>query len=364
MSLFDRDPALLGPILDFQQELKRAGFQPPVFCTEQTFPILLAGIPALRTTPGLSGFQDMGKEYFTTIPYCRDTDSVTEAQAHLAQVFHYTDLDSLTAFSRENLNLHQQYQDFESFWEGRPSFALEELSGDAQAVFTACSDFARQFQSIVGRRGFIAWDISENLGHLRAAHACHLISKKEYTELAEYWVAQASAFRSFQEYAVDLLCGAAFWAFRMGCELEEIIDYVNLNVRVLRQLMNSKDAWCGRMWWFKPGTKRLRLSPPELRTLLRDWDGQPGCLASDRITVDGKPVGYCYREEPTPGRPDSGWRFFAGDEDEAYLSEASHTNIYHLNTICNYDPEVLPLLNAPAGSAYGRDELGTFRADT
>lgn len=363
MSLFDRDPALLGPILDFQQELKRAGFQPPVLCTEQSFPLLLAGIPALRTTPGLSGFQDMGKEYFTSIPYCRDADSICQAKEHLEQVFHYTDLASLLTFCRENLNLHQQYQDFESFWDGRPSFALDALDAQSQAVFTSCSDFARQFRDIVGRRGFIAWDISENLGHLRAAHACHLISKKDYLELAEYWVDQASAYRSFQEYAVDLLCGAAFWAFRVGCELEEIIDYVQLNIRVLRQLLNSKDAWCGRMWWVRPGAKRLRLSPPELRTLLHDWAAPAGCLASDRITVDGQSVGYCYREPPAEGRPDSGWRFFAGDEDEAYLSDPSHTNIYHLNTICNYDPEILPLLSAPVGAAYGRDEQGFFRAD-
>ena len=41
--------------------------------------------------------------------------------------------------------------------------------------------------------------------------------------------------------------------------------------------------------------------------------GLGGCLATDRITVDGAPVGYMYRDQPT--RPeDSGWRFFAGDE--------------------------------------------------
>lgn len=32
------------------------------------------------------------------------------------------------------------------------------------------------------------------------------------------------------------------------------------------------------------------------------------CLASDKITVDGLPVGYMYREEPEE-EDDSGWRF-------------------------------------------------------
>ena len=38
------------------------------------------------------------------------------------------------------------------------------------------------------------------------------------------------------------------------------------------------------------------------------------CIASDKITVDGQKVGYMYRENPS-NDTDSGWRFFAGNED-------------------------------------------------
>lgn len=31
---------------------------------------------------------------------------------------------------------------------------------------------------------------------------------------------------------------------------------------------------------------------------LLNWEGAEGCIATDRITVDGLPVGYMYREEP------------------------------------------------------------------
>jgi hypothetical protein len=34
-----------------------------------------------------------------------------------------------------------------------------------------------------------------------------------------------------------------------------------------------------------------------------------GCIATDKITVDGLKVGYMYREETDDGL-DSGWRFF------------------------------------------------------
>ena len=42
-------------------------------------------------------------------------------------------------------------------------------------------------------------------------------------------------------------------------------------------------------------------------------EGHGACFATDRITVDGKKVGYMYREDPDED-VDSGWRFMAGDE--------------------------------------------------
>jgi hypothetical protein len=62
--------------------------------------------------------------------------------------------------------------------------------------------------------------------------------------------------------------------------------------------------------------KRFHLSPSELRPLAV---GYGACIASDHITVDGKRVGYMYREKPD-GPPDSGWRFFSGEESQAYAS--------------------------------------------
>ena len=38
--------------------------------------------------------------------------------------------------------------------------------------------------------------------------------------------------------------------------------------------------------------------------------------------------------------------------------------VYSLNTICNYDPDILPLLTAPYGTAYARGEDGKFHAES
>lgn len=73
------------------------------------------------------------------------------------------------------------------------------------------------------------------------------------------------------------------------------------------------------------------------------------CIASDKITVDGKKVGYMYRENPI-NEVDTGWRFFAGDEDEQYTSNPDNFEIYELNTICNYDQSIIPYLEKPIGT--------------
>ena len=83
------------------------------------------------------------------------------------------------------------------------------------------------------------------------------------------------------------------------------------------------------------------------------------CYASERITVDGAPVGYMYREQPK-NEYDSGWHFFAGDEPQEYSDDPEHFAIYDVNTICNYDPAIVPLLDAPLDSAFARVE-GTNR---
>ena len=68
---------------------------------------------------------------------------------------------------------------------------------------------------------------------------------------------------------------------------------------------------------------------------LIDWNepNGEGCIVSDRITKEGFKVGYMYREAPDEDNPDSGWRFLAGNEDEAYMNESSNHSVFSINTI-------------------------------
>src|SRR5689334_14651164 len=82
-------------------------------------------------------------------------------------------------------------------------------------------------------------------------------------------------------------------------------------------------------------------------------EGHGGCMATDAITVSGHKVSYMYREKPDFPE-DSGWRFFSGKESEEDLSNPDRTGIYDVNTIANYDSDIIPLLDSPVNSAFER----------
>ncbi len=91
-------------------------------------------------------------------------------------------------------------------------------------------------------------------------------------------------------------------------------------------------------------------------------EGHGGCFATDMITVEGRKVGYMYREEPDFDG-DSGWRFMAGRESPEYMDDAAIIGIYDVNVVANYDPEIIPLLDAPVGSVFEREDgTGEFVA--
>ena len=112
-------------------------------------------------------------------------------------------------------------------------------------------------------------------------------------------------------------------------------------------------------------SKIFRIPGSQIKPLAQ---GRGGCMATDMITVQGERVGYMYRLAPDPKssfyKIDSGWTFLSGTESQAYLDEPSNIAIYDVNTIANYDPEIIPLLGAPFGSAFARDDQGKFVVTT
>lgn len=122
--------------------------------------------------------------------------------------------------------------------------------------------------------------------------------------------------------------------------------------------------WGDYMGLFKRKAKTFTKDKTEIKPLI-DWHGGNGngCLATDMITKDGFKVGYMYREQPSENFPDSGWRFFAGSEDEEYSNNPDNVHVFAINTICNYDTDIIPYLNAEYGTAFIRIDDKNFAVD-
>ena len=88
---------------------------------------------------------------------------------------------------------------------------------------------------------------------------------------------------------------------------------------------------------------------------LVDWNepNGDGCVVSDKITKEGFKVGYMYRD----------WRFLAGNEDEEYMNDSNNHHIFAVNTICNYDKDIIPYIKAKIGSVYIRVDGNSFGID-
>lgn len=98
--------------------------------------------------------------------------------------------------------------------------------------------------------------------------------------------------------------------------------------------------------------KNFKLTAEQIRPLA---EGHGACFASDLITVEGLQVGYMYREEPDE-EIDSGWRFMSGFETEEYANDPNNLAMYDVNTIANYDRDIIPFLRAPIGSSFERKQ--------
>ncbi len=88
-----------------------------------------------------------------------------------------------------------------------------------------------------------------------------------------------------------------------------------------------------------------------------------GAIATDEITVEGKRVDYMVRQKPTR-EEDSGWIFYGGGETQEYIDNPSNSSVFSVNTICNYDPDVISFLTYPPGTEIERNASGQLELIT
>lgn len=91
--------------------------------------------------------------------------------------------------------------------------------------------------------------------------------------------------------------------------------------------------------------KKFKIKKNRITNLITSMGG---CFATDSITVDGCKVRVMIRDEPSYDN-DSGWFFMSGQESQEYIDNPNNIMIYEVNTIANYDQDIIPYLNYPVG---------------
>ena len=97
-----------------------------------------------------------------------------------------------------------------------------------------------------------------------------------------------------------------------------------------------------------------------LRAVEERWFGEfaKRAIVSARVTRDGEPVRYLYREAPDHAE-DSGWRMFAGDETNDYANTPDNAAALPLRDLLARDKELETILRTPAPCAFERQDAAT-----
>ncbi len=106
--------------------------------------------------------------------------------------------------------------------------------------------------------------------------------------------------------------------------------------------------------------KKFKLSADDIKRMVPSIGG---AIATDMITVDGNKVDYMSHKE-TERENDSGWIFYGGGETQEYIDDSNNMAIYDVNTIANYDPDIIPFLTYPPGTEVERNSDGKLELIT
>ncbi|MBP3889053.1 MAG: DUF2185 domain-containing protein [Cellulosilyticum sp.] len=106
--------------------------------------------------------------------------------------------------------------------------------------------------------------------------------------------------------------------YDFACEDDDISGLFEINVNLIGHLLNENGAWERNAWYQLEEQQWANIFTPN-----------QGCFITKRALAE-MGVTYMYRETPDENHPDSGWRFFYGDETDQYLSQSENINLKFL----------------------------------
>lgn len=268
MSLFGSKKGVTANVKAMLREIGQfIKWIPPVVPTafhvdEEMFALLLSGISTCRVMPGIPEHMDYEWMYV-----CDTPENAALARAHLHEKYGIVDLKTLIAAADEMFHAQEEYEQFETFWSGRPLFRANELPLREKEFFQACKDYAERLRPFVSHRGFFAWDCNEKIGLYRKAYACGIIDEERFWTLAVPLTERALAmYDGWKSYAVSCLCGAAYFMYCAQNGNDDVLRFVDINRGLLEHLMEEGGVW-GKYCWYRPEVELDEIPDAELPEL-------------------------------------------------------------------------------------------------
>lgn len=330
----------------FQEELQHITYGKRKKLAQDKFYLLISQVSSLAS-----------REFTDRLEVCEKA-VVEPIKEHLKKLG-ITDQKTLYDHMNYHFNCGEQYAQFLTFWDGQPCFDEKDLKEEAKEYFHFCMEYAEQFRPFVQRFGFHAWDISEGIHRIRESYTCGYMSEEAALHDIGIYVDRARHFfNNFRDYAMSYVCGAMYFMMRESRDEANVTKFGSMMLELCQSLLfeEGKNIWTTTSWL--PDSIYFKHLEEVQNLPLKD--GGLGCFVTDRVSVDDYMIGYFYREEGMEGKPDSGWRFFAGDEDKEYLDDLSHTHIFSLSTVASVFPGIIEWLDQPAGTAFALGKDGNY----
>ncbi|MGP1442217.1 MAG: DUF2185 domain-containing protein [Anaerovoracaceae bacterium] len=253
-----------------------------------------------------------------------------------------------------------QFVQFERADDPEFSVELEKLSSKGKDVFNKSKEFALLCRDITGANGFVAWDFALGTDIIRECVLCDYFDEPTaFMMIEDLTKVLLKAFDNWVDYAVSFITGGTYSAYKNSNfdlhEAKQSFDYMLENTKRLF-LDENCNVW-KRYAWYKSKEYFPTLNKDDLKALVKS---EQACFVSDRISLDGAKPCYVYREKPFKNFPDSGWRFFAGDESREFCADPENSNIFKLNVIANFDESIIPLLDSEINTAFIRKDGEDF----
>jgi hypothetical protein len=281
-------------------------------------------------------------------------------KANLEQMYKITNYDTAVEFL-ENLKKHGvgwQYSQFVNEWKEKPSINVDRLEKNKRMHYEVTRDFAVRFQPIVGKFGLYGWDIAMGVDIIREVYTAGYFSERVAREYADDFGERAAGiYNNWEQFAIGVICGGAFYQFSTTLNEKSTDNFFDLLYSYVKRLFTDKSV----MVWNTNRFMEIRRYFKNLTSRVEFFDPKLICVVSHEVAIEGKPVGYFYREAPAEGdNRDTGWRFFAGNETNRDVRNPDNFIAVTLNIICNYDAGVMPFLSLPVGSQFERNENNDF----